>query len=185
MRNCQNCLIAWSQRIVMFLFRPRKNIAADSRPGQMRKTHSLPCDDLRGGDELTRQGQDGVAQTVQPLFLVPPQLNRMSTNKATILRKKTNGGCGGGGGDYLDDDPDDGRRGNNQRDKDENSDDEGSQGGRKKEGRTADYLDSIKKKPAMVSPAKLLALAGTPAGFAPAGYFPYGGTSWHANQHQP
>jgi hypothetical protein len=134
-------------------------------------------DDLRGGDELTRQGQDGVAQTLQPFFLVPPQLNRTSTNKASILKKKKTNGGSGGGGDDPDDDPDDGRRGNNKRDKDEDSDDEDSWEGRKKEGRTAEYLDSIIKKPAMVSPAKLRALAGTPAtGFAPAGYFPYAGT---------
>ena len=55
-------------------------------------------DDLRGEDALTRQGQDGVAHTVQLFFLVPPQLNRTSTNKASILKtKKTNGGSGGGG----------------------------------------------------------------------------------------
>ena len=68
-------------------------------------------DDLRGGDELTRQGQDGVVQTVQPFFLVPPQLNRMSTNKASILKKKKTNGGSGGGGDDPDDDPDDERRG--------------------------------------------------------------------------
>ena len=110
---------------------------------------------MRGGDEVAREGQDGNAQTVQSVFLIPP--------KASILKEKTKGG----------------RRDNNKRDKDEDSDVEDSQGGRKKEGRTADYLDSITKKPAMVSPAKLLALTGTPAtGFAPAGYFPYGGTPW-------
>ena len=89
-------------------------------------------DDLRGGDELTRQGQDGVAQTVQPFFLIPPQPNRTSTNKASILKKKKTNGGSGGGGDDPDDDPDDGRRGNNKRDKNEDSDDEDSQGGRKK-----------------------------------------------------
>ena len=116
---------------------------------------------------------------MQPFFLFPPQLNRTSTNKASILKKKKTNGGSGGGGDDPDDDPDDGRRGNNKRDKDEDSDDEDSLEGRKKEGRTVDYLDSIKKKPAMVSPAKLVALAGTPAtGYAPAGYFPYGGTPW-------
>jgi len=108
---------------------------------------------LRGGDEVAREGQDGNAQTVQSVFLIPP--------KASILKEKTKGG----------------RRDNNKRDKDEDSDVEDSQGGRKKEGRTADYLDSIKKKPATDTLAKLLDLAGTPAkGFAPAGYFPYAGT---------